>query len=256
MPLEVSLSYIDGPEGRLAVGFFSDITDRLRADAALRTSEQELRDLSGRLLTVVEDERRRIARELHDDVVQQLGLCAWEVDRLTVRVRPSTPDTTDGLRALKDRVSRVLVDVRRLARGLHPAALQLLGLEEALWAFCESVTQAHGPSIVFSGSLGSDALDEPTKFGLYHIAQEAIANAVAHADASEIRVDLRSIQDVVRLTIQDNGCGFTPDPSRPRGLGLVSMAERARLARGSMTIEGRPGGGTTVTVSVPGRDPV
>ena len=246
VPLEVSLSYVDGPEGRLAVGFFSDITDRLRADAALRTSEQELRDLSGRLLTVVEDERRRIARELHDDVVQQLGLCAWEVDRLTVRVRPSTPDTTDGLRALKDRVSRVLVDVRRLARGLHPATLQLLGLEEALWAFCESVTQAHGPSIVFSGSLQSDALDEPTKIGLYHIAQEAIANAVAHADASEIRVDLRSVQDGVRLTIQDNGRGFTPDPSRPRGLGLVSMAERARLARGSMTIEGRPGGGTTV----------
>ena len=85
---------------------------------------------------------------------------------------------TDGLRALKDRVSRVLVDVRRLARGLHPAALQLLGLEEALWAFCESVTQAHGPSIVFSGACGRTSYDDPTKVGLYHIAQEAIANAV------------------------------------------------------------------------------
>src|SRR4029079_13582083 len=93
-------------------GFLSDITERLHADAALRTSEQELRDLSGRLLTVVEDEHRRIARELHDDVVQQLGLCAWEVDRLAVRVRPSTPDTTDGLRALKNRASRGRVPVR------------------------------------------------------------------------------------------------------------------------------------------------
>jgi len=118
------------------------------------------------------------------------------------------------------------------------------------------VTQAHGPSIVFSGSLPSDTLDEPTKFGLYHIAQEAIANAVAHADASEIRVDLRAVPEGVSLTIQDNGRGFTRDPSRPRGLGLVSMAERARLARGTMTIEGGPGGGTSVRVAVPRRDPI
>jgi PAS domain S-box-containing protein len=258
------------------VGALTDISDRKQAEEALRQAHDELearvhdrtralqdsqralRALSASLLTAQEDERRRLARELHDDVTQQLALASIEIGTLASDL-PRSPDATRvRLQALQERVIQISRDVRRVSHGLHPALIEDLGLSAALEAFCDEFRRARGLPVSFDGAgdVDDSGIGLTAASALYRVAQEGVANAAKHARASRVDVALRRTPSTLELEVEDNGIGMAADASRVTpGLGLVSMEERMRLVAGTLRVSPRTGGGTRVVASVPlGKD--
>ena len=254
------------------VGALTDISDRKQAEEALRQAHDELearvhdrtralqdsqralRALSASLLTAQEDERRRLARELHDDVTQQLALASIEIGTLASDL-PRSPDATRvRLQALQERVIQISRDVRRVSHGLHPALIEDLGLSAALEALCDEFRRARGLPVSFDGAgdVDDSGIGLTAASALYRVAQEGVANAAKHARASRVDVALRRTPSTLELEVEDNGIGMAADASRVTpGLGLVSMEERMRLVAGTLRVSPRTGGGTRVVASVP-----
>ena len=231
----------------MRVGYVSvnrDITDRRHAEVTIRA-------LLNDVITAQEDERRRIARELHDDTAQTLtsllvGLRAVEESRGLEQAR-------EAAGTLRASVAAALEGVKRIARGLRPSILDDLGLEEALERLGAETTRAHGFSVdLHVSGTRQPRLPEATEVALYRIAQEALTNTGKHAAAKSVSVLVHRDQATVRLVIEDDGQGFdVTDALSERQLGLVGMRERANLVGGSMTVESSPGRGTTIGVNVP-----
>ena len=250
-PIEVSLSAVETLRGRLAVSFVTDITERKRAETALQNREQELRALAGSLLTAQEDERRRIARDLHDDVTQRLAILSIEIGKLAGGADPSV-EARARLRSLQKQVVQISQEVRRLSHGLHPAVIEDFGLSTALEELCEEFGKAPGITVRFDGPIDDAGLSRDAAACLYRIAQESLGNAAKHGRATEVRVALSAKGGTMQLLVTDNGAGFSGEPWRSRvGLGLVSMKERVRLVNGTFTITSRAGQGTEIIASVP-----
>ena len=221
-----------------------DIVDR-------KVAERQLRALARRLLMAQEEERSRLARELHDDVTQRLGALAIDLGKLA-RAKGVAATPIEGLSVLQEQTIRLAHDVQGLSRRLHPSILDDLGLAAALrgrrrrcgsgWAGRPSPSPPSPPE------------DFPRESGLalYRVAQECFQNIQRHAGATEVDVELSVLDGMVRLRIEDNGVGFDPAAARRSGgLGLASMAERTRLAGGRLTIQSKPGEGTRLTVELP-----
>lgn len=250
-PIEVSLSSLETKRGRLAVGFVSDITVRKKAESDLLESEHKLRALAASLLSAQEDERRTLARELHDDVTQWLALFSIELGRLAGECSDRKPERA-RLEALQRQAQRVSAEVRRLSHGLHPSVITDLGLGVALEEFCEEFEKGRGIRVRFDGPQDGVHLKGMAATCLYRVAQESMRNAAVHGRATEIRVTLRIAGDEIRLTVNDNGAGFSSDPFHSRtGLGVVSMKERLGLVNGNLSIASQPGQGCLVTATVP-----
>lgn len=251
-PVEVSLSTVQTRRGRLAVSFVSDITARRDAEDRLRNSEQQLRVLTGNLLTAQEDERRRLSRELHDDVTQRLAFLSIELSRLGEQLPDSPAETRATVRTLQEQTLRASAEVRRLARGLHPSVIEDFGLGIALEEFCEEFRQAQEVTVRFEGLVDDSNLDNACATCLYRIAQESLRNAVIHGHATDVCVTLSREPKAMKLRVKDNGAGFHTEGARTkRGLGVVSMQERIRLVNGILTISSQPGQGTEIIASVP-----
>ncbi|HET9099708.1 MAG TPA: PAS domain S-box protein [Acidobacteriaceae bacterium] len=250
-PIEVSLSSLDTKRGRLAVSFVSDITVRKKAESDLRESEQKLRSLAASLFTAQEDERRTLARELHDDVTQWLALFSIELGQLASKCEDRAQER-NRLQVLQAQAQHVSSEVRRLSHGLHPSVITDFGLGVALEEFCEEFEKSRGIQVWFEGPPGDERLKGMVATCLYRVAQESLRNAVVHGHATEIRVDLRIASDEIQLTVKDNGVGFTADPFQNRtGLGVVSMRERVGLLNGTLSITSQPGEGCQVSATVP-----
>jgi PAS domain S-box-containing protein len=246
-PVEVSLSGVKSGRGPLAVAFVTDITVRKRSEDALRKSEQELRALAARLLTAHEDERRRIARDLHDETTQRLALFSIEAGKAAKE--SMTREMRARCRKLQEEAVRLSDEIRRLSHGLHPSELEDLGLSAALEELCEEFGRAHGIRVTFEGEAEAG---RAVGSCLYRVAQEALHNARRHGKATEVKVRLRGVDGRVELEVQDNGVGFSGEAgTKPRGLGIVSMRERVRLVQGSLTLDSGEGRGTTVRAVVP-----
>ena len=229
------------------------IEERLRASAAeLRNSEQEMQALAGSLLTAQEDERRRLSRELHDDITQRLAFLSIELDKLTTEIPDSLNGTHARVRALQGQTLQMSAEVRRLAHGLHPSVIEDLGLSVALEEFCREFGMARAIHVGFEGSVDDSQLDTVGATCLYRVTQESLRNAVSHGRATEICVKLTADAGAIHLRVRDNGTGFSSDEaSAKNGLGLISMRERIRLVHGMLTISSQPGHGTEITASVP-----
>ena len=250
-PIDVSLSSLETKDGLLAVSFVSDITDRKQAENDLKASEQQLRALAASLLTAQEEERRKLARELHDDLTQQLAFLAIELGRLASAL-PERSEERERVAALKVQASRTSDDVRRLSHGLHPSVITDFGLGIALEEFCNEFERAHDVNIEFEGLTEEFQLDDLGATCLYRVAQEGLRNAVVHGRAKNIRVTLSAEDGFLQLRVSDDGIGFCADPMRSKsGLGVISMTERMRLIGGTLKLEVQPGGGTMVTARVP-----
>ncbi|MBN8507230.1 MAG: ATP-binding protein [Burkholderiales bacterium] len=208
-----------------------------------RRAEAEALSLSGRILTAHEDERRRLARELHDDLTPRLARLA--IDAAAAGAAEPTA------RAMHDELVRVSEDVHALSYRLHPTVLDDLGLVDALRAECDRIANGQGLDIACVAEQAAAKVPSDVALCLYRIAQEALRNAVRHASAQAVRVTLAQRHGVLRLAVADDGVGFDPDAPRERpGLGLASMRERIRQIGGELRIRSAAGAGTTVTATV------
>ena len=219
--------------------------ERTRADEALRA-------LTGRLIEAQEMERRRLARELHDGLNQQLAMLAVELGMLARQVPESSATIRDQLLNLRDRAERFSNDLRHMTHQLHPAALEHLGLVSALRSHCAEFSRHQELRVWFEVSSEVQSTSSEVAVCLYRIAQEAIRNAAKHSQAKEAWVKIGQHRDAIRLSIVDKGAGFDLRTLKVgRGLGFVSMRERVDLISGSLTIKSAPGEGTCVEVRVP-----
>jgi len=215
-----------------------------------RLAEQDSASLSRRLITAHEDEHRRIARELHDDLSQRLARLSIDAGYLVSR--QGTEAANEVLHNMQPELVRISKDIHDMSYRLHPSLVDDLGIAAALRAECERVRRRTGAAIVEKISDIRDKIPHDTALGIYRIAQAALGNAVTHAQADSIEVTLDHDERMLILTVHDNGVGFDPAAERAgHGLGLSSMRERARLASGSLNIRSRPGQGTTVIAAVP-----
>jgi PAS domain S-box-containing protein len=221
------------------VGGVVDLTAR-------RHAEQALRALSGRLIGAQEDERRRIARELHDNLGQRLALLSMALDRFAVMAPESVSASVADLRT---KTGEIAHEVHTLSHRLHSSKLDALGLVAAVRGHCQEVSQ-HGLEVRFVDSDVPKTLPSETALCVFRIAQEALTNVVKHSGAAEARVWLSSAHDTLVLRVEDTGRGFDT-AAHNGGLGLVSMHERLRSIGGEMTVRSSPGHGTTIEARVP-----
>lgn len=223
------------------------------SEQALATSRQELRDLAARLLTVQEEERRRISRDLHDDINQRLAMLVVQAESLEANLPDSAVACSKELRSIQDRLTELSDDVRHLAYQFHPSILDDLGLPVALQRLIDECAVRSNLAISFDVIAQPKAIPQAVSTCLYRIAQECLANIMKHAHASQARISLASTTDGITLTVQDDGVGFDTQQTveNPRGLGLVSMAERVRLVHGTVTIDSIPQQGTRLSIHVP-----
>jgi len=215
-----------------------------------RTAENEVRSLHGRLLTASEQERRRLARELHDDVTQRIARLAIDSAQIE-RLGPGA-EGAETLHAMRDELVRLGRDVHALSRRLHPSILDDLGLVEAIRSEAERVADAGGLELELRFAAESVELGADASLCLFRVAQEALRNVGRHARARRIEVDLASRQGGIEMTVRDDGVGFDPAETRQRpGLGQVSMRERLHLIGGRLSVESALGRGTTVRAWAP-----
>jgi len=215
-----------------------------------RRAETSAYALSGRLITAQEDERRRIARDLHDDLNQRLALLSLELDLA------GRGDGRSGLRptldALAGQVKDLSSDVHELSYRLHPAKLDQLGLVTAAQALCNELSAQSGLRIRFTHGEIPRGVPMETSLCVYRVLQEALGNAIAHSHAAQACADLDMSDSRLCLTVSDDGCGFDPVQARRADrLGLLCMEERARLAQGQLEIRSGPGRGTIIELTVP-----
>lgn len=246
-PAVVGLTLLRTGEGPFVLASVIDLTARRRAEDDLRESQRELKSLAGHLIQVQEQERRRVARELHDDINQSLALLCVELDLLAQR-----PSAAPGeqLRAIAGRARETSNAVHDLSRQLHPVKLEQVGLVAAVRGLCGEIAQHHGMDVKFTHHGVPEAVPAATALCLYRIAQEALRNVVRHARTTHAAVELSGSATGLRLRVSDDGVGFD-SRSDHAGLGLVSMRERLHLVGGRLTIDARPGGGTRLDVLVP-----
>ena len=229
-----------------------NITERRRTERELQESRQELRALAGRLINAEEEERKRISRELHDDLSQKLALLAFDTGSLVLAPPPSLDEMKEHLRNLQTRVGQLSQDVRRIAHRLHPSILEDLGLTPALRELCEEFSAREEIEVVFEHEAMPEALPVDIASCLYRVAQEALHNVSKHARASQVRLKVSRSPEGIHLCIHDTGVGFDSEGGRRRhGLGFLSMKERVGLVQGEFSIDSQPGRGTEIRVFVP-----
>ena len=226
------------------VSFF-DLTDRKRA-------QDELAKLGGRLLQAQEEERARIARDLHDDICQQISLLGAELGKLAKMPSHSHSDFRDQINQLQQRTSEILKNVSAISHELHSSKLDLLGLKVAVRSMCEEFAELYRVKVDFVEENLPSTLPQDVSICLFRVAQEALRNGLKHSRATHFRVRLVEALGVIHLSVRDEGVGFDPETGmRNRGLGLISMRERLTLVGGTVEIRSKPGGGAEIHCSVP-----
>jgi PAS domain S-box-containing protein len=222
-----------------------------REETARKRAELALHSLSGRLLSAQEDERRRIARELHDNLSQQMALLAIEIEQVAAQSLRSPAALARSMRELGARTAEISSEIHNMSHRLHSAKLEALGLAAAVRGHCREV-QAQGVQVEFSEVGVPKSVSHDVQLCLFRIVQEGLNNVVKHSGAREARVALSGGRDALLLSIADFGRGFDEADAADRdGLGLASMQERLLLIGGTLTVTSRSGHGTTIEARAP-----
>jgi signal transduction histidine kinase/FixJ family two-component response regulator len=228
---------------------FQDITElRLAQEELLRQSNNVIHDLAGKLITAQEEERRRVARDLHDDVAQRIALLSSKMHILNQSLPPGIA-AVEELSDIQKEVEQVSESIRLISHQLHTSTL-ILGLPRALEGYCHEFSQQRGIQVKFTQEGSMVRLPEPVPLVMFRVLQEALYNVARHSEADQVEVSLIREGDEIRLRVKDRGKGFDPMQVSD-GLGLVSMRERLRLVDGKIKLSSAPGLGTEIEATAP-----
>ena len=219
-----------------------------RYEEGLR-ARQELQELSARLLSAQEEERRNISRELHDEVGQSLSALLMEAGNAAARVSPDSTEVRRHVESIKRLAEASVQVIRNMSLLLRPSMLDDLGLVPALEWQAREVFKRTGLRVQVTADENSSELPDEHKTCIYRVVQEALHNCARHAQARNVTVEVRQQPSQIVLTVEDDGRGF--DSRRVRGLGLVGMEERVHHLGGVLRVKSRPGDGTTIAVVLP-----
>ena len=223
----------------------ADVTERKRAEEALAS-------LSGHLIETQDEERKRIAREIHDDYNQRVAMLAIDLEQLAENVGDSSGETSQKVHELFDRVSELGADLHSLSHRLHSSTLESLGLLAGLEAFCKEFAEQQGVQIDFVHENVRRGLPADAALCMFRITQEALRNVKRHSGANRAEVRLEQLDGSLHLSVSDRGKGFNSNkPAAERGIGIHSMEERLRLLGGNLEIQSRPMEGTRIDAWLP-----
>jgi PAS domain S-box-containing protein len=227
------------------IGMVADVTTR-------KVAEEALSSVSRRLIEAQEEERARLARELHDDVSQRMALLQVGLDQFEQNIAGLSSQARQQLRDIAEIAASVSSSIHDLSHQLHPSQLDLLGLTASLEGLCRELSKQHTLQVRFVSPEVPKPIPKDVGLCLFRIAQEALRNAVRHSGVAEAHVELSEHDDGIVLCISDAGAGFSPESAKAgSGLGLVSMRERLRLVGGQLSVESGPSQGTRIRVRVP-----
>ena len=237
----------------LVIWFLEEERDKaVAATAALRESHGRIKDLAGKLIVAQEEERKTIARELHDDLSQQLASLAIGLGKLDRQLPCAEEPIRAQIAKLEDRTSALCDRVRRLSHELHSSTLEHVGLEAALKLYCAEFSEQEEINVQFTAETGNKPAPLDAAYCLYRVTQEALRNTAKHSGAKRASVTLRALNGFLELRVADSGRGFDLEATRlRRGLGLVSMEERVSLLHGRIHIDTKARHGTEVCVRIP-----
>ena len=251
-PVEASISLHREGERTMHTVILRDVTSRMHADQALRRSREELRELAAAAHFVREQEKSRIARELHDELAQ--ALTALKIDVNWVRERLPDPDplVAGKLASMQGLLDGTVAATRRISADLRPLMLDDLGLVPAVEWLVQNFSQRTG--IACELAIGNDDLElqDPFATAVFRILQESLTNVAKHALATQVEITIEKDNDCITLTVEDNGRGFdAANPRKPGSYGLLGLRERTYLLDGEFNIDSKPGGGTHIEVRIP-----
>jgi PAS domain S-box-containing protein len=232
-------------EGAFAgfVGSAADITD-------LKQAQEALERVGGKLIEAQEEERGRIARELHDDICQRLALLSMELEQANRESNSS--GSSAKIEEIRRHCAQIATDVQAMSHKLHSSKLEYLGLAAAIGSFCREFSEQHNVSVQFEDEDVPSHVPYDVSLSLFRVTQEGLQNALKHSGVDCFSVILRGSADQIQLEVSDNGSGFDVERARiDMGLGLVSMQERIHLVHGTFAIESPASGGTRILARVP-----
>jgi PAS domain S-box-containing protein len=240
---------------QLFLHIVTDVTERKQAEEQLRTSHEQLRSLSAHLESVREEEKKKIARDLHDETSQLLASLGAHLEAAIETLPEGAGKSETFLRKSQAMSIRILDELHKLIYDLRPALLDELGLMPAISSLADSHLTVSGVKVSLRSSGRARRLPPSLETTLFRVVQEAFSNVVKHAHAGHVRVRMDFKKDRLLISIKDDGTGFDVQEAikskdRPRGLGLLNMEERIKLVDGSFTVNSSPGSGTEIMIEV------
>jgi PAS domain S-box-containing protein len=228
------------------------VIERKQAEENLLESHARIKDLAGRLIVAQEEERKHIARELHDDLNQQVAALAIGLGQIERYLPDPDSPIHHQISKLQERTAQLTARIRRISHQLHSSTLEHVGLAEALRSYCAEIAEQEGIIVDLEIRDGVGTVPPLVGLCLYRIAQESLRNVAKHSGSKTARVMLASDGATIEMHVADQGVGFEMQQSNSRhGLGLVSMEERVRLLNGCFELKSRPGAGTELKVQIP-----
>ncbi|WP_137957893.1 PAS domain S-box protein [Burkholderia sp. 4M9327F10] len=252
-PIEASISQIRNGDGKLYTVMLRDITERIKAENAQRQTREELRELSANLQNVREEEKTRIARELHDDLGQQLTALKMDLSSVEQELETTAePRLLQQLRGMRRLIDATVASVRRIAADLRPVMLDDLGLIPAIEWLANDFTNRYGIDVERRIEVGDTSFTPAGATTLFRIVQEALTNVARHAEATLVTLTVRVEGGVCVLQIADDGHGANRSPpSAEKSFGLLGIRERAHMLGGTVEIHTSSGEGFALTVTFP-----
>lgn len=253
-PLEASISQVSVGGKRLFTVILRDITARKRAEREVRESREQLRQLSAALQAVREEEKARIARELHDELGQALTGLKMDLAQLVTQLAPEQQGAIGQANAMKTLIESTVASVRRIATELRPLMLDDLGLVATIEWLVSDFSRRTGIAVDLAMPGPELEVDAELSTALFRVLQESLTNVARHAGANRVRITLSGTESDVQLTVEDDGKGIGASlESAPRTFGLIGMRERARMLGGELAVHSNPGAGTSIVMIVPRR---
>lgn len=245
---------VDDPLDLVAITAFvttSFVISRLVSEVRAK-SEIVLSSVNRKLVDAAERERRRIGRDLHDDVCQRLALFSCQLEQVRNDLGGRASTNLTRIAALQEQISEIATDVQAISHELHSSKLEYLGIEAAMRGFCRELAQQRKVGIDFKSKDLTLPLSPEISLCLFRVLQEALHNSAKHSGALDFKVELVGTSEGIHLAVHDSGIGFNPQAAMSGpGLGLTSMKERVKLVKGKFSINSHPGTGTTIHAWVP-----